>query len=77
MVDREIPIEVIGTIEEVTDVISLTPHVDIHQLAEQLTRQGGKFKLKDCKTQGRPQVKLFSFHSYSLFSNGVELAGTF
>ena len=47
MVDREIPIEVIGTIEEVTDVISLPPHVDIHQLAEQLTRQGGKFKLKE------------------------------
>ena len=47
MVDREIPIEVIGAIEEVTDVISLPPHVDIHQLAEQLTRQGGKFKLKE------------------------------
>ena len=45
MVDREIPIEVIGNIEEVVVTGELIlPHVDIHQLAEQLTRQGGKFK---------------------------------
>ncbi len=42
MVDREIPIEVIGGIEEIAADL-LPPHVDIHQLAEQLTRQGGKF----------------------------------
>ncbi len=45
MIDRDIPIEVIGNIEEAQDVEFSSPHVDIHQLAEQLTRQGGKFKL--------------------------------
>ncbi len=45
MIDRDIPIEVIGNIEEAQDADFSSPHVDIHQLAEQLTRQGGKFKL--------------------------------
>ena len=46
MIDRDIPIEVIGNIEEAQDVEFSSPHVDIHQLAEQLTRQGGKFKFE-------------------------------
>jgi hypothetical protein len=45
MIDRDIPIEVIGNIEEAQDADFSSPHVDIHQLAEQLTRQGGKFKI--------------------------------